>query len=158
MIDFCLGMAIPVREGADCTLISTGTMLHTAVTASDRLAHKGISVRVLSMHTIKPLDIAPILEAACETEAILTLEEHSIQGGLGSAVAEVLAENATGVPFKRLGLPPVFIPEIGSQDYLKDVYSLTPSAVEATIAAFLQQTAGRANARASRAAYTQRQR
>jgi transketolase len=90
-IDFKIGEAIQLRDGKDLTLIATGGMLETAVAVADRLLERNISARVLSMHTVKPLDIGAVLAAARETNAIATIEEHSKLGGLGSAVAEVLA-------------------------------------------------------------------
>src|SRR5262249_53507868 len=105
-IDFVLGKAICMREGRDATLISTGGLLQTMVQTAQRLAAEGIETRVLSMHTLKPLDADAVLAAARETRAIVTIEEHSVIGGLGSAVAEVLAEaeGATGA-FNRRGRP-----------------------------------------------------
>ena len=115
---FALGKAIVFRPGNDLTLISTGGMLATASRAAERLAGERIDTRVLSMHTLKPLDTDAIGAAARETGAVATLEEHSIVGGLGSAVAEFLAEHEQAVPFRRLGLPPEFSPHVGSQEYL----------------------------------------
>ena len=125
-IDFQLGRAIQVRDGRDVTLISTGSMLKAAVGVARRLAEKGTEARVLSMHTLKPLDEEAVLAAARETRAVVTLEQHSVLGGLGGAVAEVLAE-APGpkVPFKRIGLPSAFSPHAGSQDYLERLHGLT---------------------------------
>ena len=125
-VDFSLGKAITVREGDDLCLIATGSMLYNAVKVAELLSRDGIQARVLSMHTIKPLDTAAVLGAARETSGIVTLEEHSVTGGLGSAVAETLAEfNDVRVAFKRLGLPPMFTSQVGSHDYLKAVYSLS---------------------------------
>jgi transketolase len=125
-VSFRLGQAIRVCEGADITLISTGVMLWNAVQAAERLAREGIQARVLSMHTVKPLDEEAVLAAARETAAIATIEEHSIIGGLGSAVAEVLAESAElRVPFKRLGIPSTASGLVGSQEYLENAYSLS---------------------------------
>jgi len=125
-VDFSLGKAITVREGDDLCLIATGSMLSSAVKVAELLSRDGIQARVLSMHTIKPLDTEAVLGAARETSAIVTLEEHSVTGGLGSAVAETLAEfNDVRVAFKRLGLPPMFTSQVGSHDYLKAVYSLS---------------------------------
>lgn len=125
-IDFQLGKAIRLREGGDVTLISTGSMLQTAVRVADRLAEQGRAARILSMHTLKPLDTEAILAAAVETRALLTLEQHSIIGGLGSAVAEVLAEMpGVHVPFRRIGLPSAFSPRVGSQHYLEEQNGLT---------------------------------
>jgi len=133
-IDFQLGKAIRFREGNDLTLISTGGMLHTAAKAAEKLAADGIQTRVLSMHTLKPLDTDAVLAAARETGVIATLEEHSIIGGLGSAVAEFLAERDDVKPvFKRLGLPPAFSPHIGSQEYLLARHGLNVDAVAATL-------------------------
>ena len=83
-IDFQLGKAIPVRDGKDVTLISTGGMLKTAVGVARRLEANGLAARVLSMHTLKPLDTEAVLAAAHDTGAIVTLEQHSVIGGLGS--------------------------------------------------------------------------
>jgi transketolase len=124
-INFRLGTAIKVRDGDDLTLIASGTMLYNAVQASDLLYREGIHARVLSMHTIKPLDEQAVLAAAKETGCIVTLEEHSILGGLGSAVAELLADSCESqVAFKRLGIPNAFSREIGNQDHLKSLYCL----------------------------------
>lgn len=125
-VSFRLGQAIRVCEGADITLIATGVMLWNTVQAAERLARGGIQARVLSMHTIKPLDEAAVLAAARETAAIATIEEHGVIGGLGSAVAEVLAESSElRVPFKRLGIPSAVSTLIGSQEYLRNAYSLS---------------------------------
>jgi len=133
-IDFQLGRAIRLREGSDLALISTGGMLQTAVKVAGRLDAQGIQARVLSMHTLKPLDEDAVLAAARETGCIATLEEHSIYGGLGSAVAEVLAETeGAKVPFKRIGMPPIFSPHIGSQEYMLQSHGLNEEAVAAVL-------------------------
>ena len=116
---FELGRAIRVREGDDATLISTGGMLKEAVDAHDKLRAQGIRARVLSMHTVKPLDESAILEAARETAAIVTLEEHNCHGGLGSAVADVLALAGTGVPFGKIAVPDRFWHVAGSQAHFR---------------------------------------
>lgn len=139
-IDFRLGTAIEVTEGNDVTLIATGGMLMTAVQVAEMLRAKRIGVRVLSMHTIKPLDVEAILRAARETGGIFTLEEHSVTGGLGSAVAEVLAESGDGrVPFKRLGLPAAFSCKVGAQAYLRAQYGLSAEAVAETVGSQAEQ-------------------
>lgn len=89
-VEFTLGKAIKVREGKAATLIATGLMVETAIDAAKALAEEGIEVRVLDMHTIKPIDEDAIVSAAMETGFIVTCEEHNIIGGLGSAVAEVV--------------------------------------------------------------------
>jgi transketolase len=144
-VSFEIGRAIKVREGTDLTLIATGTMLHTAAAAATRLLTQGQTARVLSMHTIKPLDCQAVLDAARETAAIVTLEEHSIVGGLGSAVAEVLAEACDcRVPFKRIAIPNSFGHAVGNQDYLKDRYLLSTDGILQTIDTWMKQNhAGR---------------
>jgi transketolase len=142
-IEFDLGKAIRMREGKDVTLISTGGILPHVVQAVDLLEKEGIHARLLSMHTVKPLDTAAVLAAARQTEAIFTVEEHSILGGLGSAVAEVLAEaDAVKVPFKRLGLPPAFSPHIGSQEYMLERHGLTGQGIAKNVAAALRTVSG----------------
>ncbi|MCG6116060.1 MAG: transketolase [Mesorhizobium sp.] len=101
--DFAFGKASTLREGSDLTIIATGSQVHASLAAADRLAGEGIAVRVLDMHTIKPLDADAVRAAARETRAILTVEEHNTTGGLGSAVAEVLVEEER-VPFRRHGI------------------------------------------------------
>jgi transketolase len=145
-INFELGKAILLRQGRDATLISIGGILQNTVRAAERLAKKGIETRVLSMHTLKPLDVEAVLAAARDTEAIFTIEEHSILGGLGTAVAEVLAE-AEGIkaPLKRIGVPPAFSPHIGSQEYMQQCHGLTDEAIALTVAQTLRTvTSGRA--------------
>jgi transketolase len=116
---FRLGRAIPVRGGRDATLITTGGMLKPAMDCARRLSERGIDLAVLSMPTVKPLDADAVIRAAMATGAVLTCEEHSIVGGLGSAVAEVLAESGVAVPFRRYGGPDRIYHDIGSQEYLR---------------------------------------
>ena len=117
---FELGQAIVARPGDDITLIATGSMLKDTLAAAERLSGVGVSARVLSMHTLKPLDADAVCAAASETAAILTVEEHSITGGLGSAVADVLAAFDDAHPrFAKLGTPDRVCHRIGSQAYLR---------------------------------------
>ena len=143
-IAFELGKAIRLRDGRHATLITTGGMLKTATLAADRLEAAGISVRVVSMHTLKPLDEQEVLAAARETGACFTIEEHSVIGGLGSAVAEVLSEaDCPKVPFKRLGMPSAFSPHIGSQGYLLKQHGLNDEGVARTVQATLSASTSR---------------
>jgi transketolase len=138
-IDFELGKAICMREGQDATLISIGGILQNTVRAAELLAEEGIETRVLSMHTLKPLDVEAVLAASRETQAIFTIEEHSILGGLGTSVAEVLAETeGRKAPLKRIGVPPNFSPHIGSQEYMQQCHGLTPDAIAKTVISTLQ--------------------
>ncbi len=116
-----IGRAIRLRDGVAGTLISTGGMLPATVEVADRLRHEtGVSLRVLSMHTLKPLDTEAVLDAARDTGRILTVEEHSVIGGLGSAVAEVLATRGpTGARLALFGVPDRLTCAVGSQEYLR---------------------------------------
>lgn len=103
--DFAFGRAITVRDGRDASILATGLPLRAALEAAEMLvAEDGLSVRVVDMHTVKPIDAAAVIAAAA-TGVVLTVEEHNIIGGLGSAVAEVLAEAGTHCRFRRHGLP-----------------------------------------------------
>jgi transketolase len=138
-IRFQLGKAIQVGEGKDFTLISTGGLLETAVKVAESFRKTGLQARVLSMHTVKPIDSDAILAASRETQAIFTLEEHSVVGGLGGAVAEVLAEaGAEGIVFKRFGLPSAFSSVIGTQEYIRANYGLSVASLAAAIRSALR--------------------
>ena len=100
---FELGKAVTLLDGEDATIIATGIMLADSLEAADTLAKEGIKVRLLDMHTLKPIDESAIISAARETSAIVTVEDSSIKGGLGGAVTEVTAENYP-VPVKRVGI------------------------------------------------------
>lgn len=146
MPDFQVGRAIEVCDGDELTIISTGAMLHTCLQVAERMQRQGTSVRLLSMHTVKPLDADAVLAAARETSAIVTVEEHSILGGLGGAVAEVLAEADGHCAFKRFGLPSKFSSIVGSQEYQREKYGLDPENLFQGLMAFLKKN--RASARA----------
>jgi transketolase len=124
---FELGKANRLREGSDVTLLANGTLTHRMMKAADILAERGISARVLNMATVRPIDEKAIIDAARETGAIVTAEEHSVFGGLGSAVAEVVVDHAP-VPMKRLGVPGIFAPT-GSAEFLLDEFGMAPSAI-----------------------------
>ncbi|MBA3430113.1 MAG: transketolase [Actinobacteria bacterium] len=128
--EFSLGRAIRVLEGSDVTIIATGGITHSVLTASERLGAQGISARVLSMHTLKPIDRLEIKLAAEETGGVITVEEHSIVGGLGSAVAQVIVEEGLCPRrFRCLALPDAFGHRIGSREYLLESYGLSPNAI-----------------------------
>ncbi|HZY43801.1 MAG TPA: transketolase family protein [Anaerolineae bacterium] len=133
-----IGQAITLRPGNDVTLIATGLMVSRSLEAAQVLASEGIDARVLEVHTIKPLDVDRILQAARETGALVTAEEHSIIGGLGGAVAEVASE-AYPVPIKRVGLNDRFA-ETGPYQDLLDHYGMS---VQAVIAAARQAVAAK---------------
>lgn len=102
------GKAVVLNEGTDVTICATGLMVNEAIEAQKILAEQGISAEVINVHTIKPLDAETILKSAAKTGAIVTAEEHSVIGGLGSAVAEAVCENANPVPVVKLGVNDVF--------------------------------------------------
>lgn len=121
-----IGKGILVKNGNDVAIIATGNILNNALISAELLAKKGINARIISMHTVKPLDKDIVLKAANETKAVFTVEEHSIIGGLGSAVAEILAENDLRILFKRIGLKDAFEKVVGSHEYLRKVNNLNP--------------------------------
>ena len=124
---FHLGQGVTLRDGSDATVIATGMMVQMALKAAERLAEEGLSVRVLDMHTIKPLDGELVLKAALETGAIVTTEEANVVGGLGSAVAEFLAEHHP-VPVVRHGVNDVF-GRSGKAEAVLEAYGLTPEGI-----------------------------
>lgn len=136
---FTLGSARTIRDGRDLCIIATGGILGTAVDAAADLERIGIECRVISMHTIKPIDTVAIAKAAAETHGILTLEEHSVDGGLGGAIAEVCLE-AGMLPrrFYRMGLRAGFSSIVGSQEYLRARYDLDKDAVIKQVQAMLR--------------------
>ena len=117
--DFKIGKAVTMREGKDVTVIACGIAVLQSLNAAKTLAEEGIDVRVVNMHTIKPLDREAVLAAARETGKILVVEEHNIMGGLGDAVASVLAEEGAACQFKKHGLEDCFS-VIG---YAEDLYA-----------------------------------
>lgn len=129
--DFALGRAIPLREGRDVTLVSTGGTLAMTVAAAGGLAALGIEARVLSMPCLQPLDESAILRAAAETSRVVTIEEHGA-GGLASAVAEVLATAGAGrlLPIR---LPRVALGISGDQDHLRGLHGLSADGIVATV-------------------------
>jgi transketolase len=127
-----IGKGLVVKDGSDVTLIACGTMVDQAVDAQKRLLKEGVSARVVDMHTIKPLDEPLVLKCARGTNAIVTVEEHSVIGGLGGAVSEVLAENRVGVQFKRIGVQDMFC-ESGEPFELFEKYGLNASHIVKTI-------------------------
>lgn len=124
---FTLGKADLLRVGTDVTLIASGVCVANAVQAASMLAEEGVSAQVLNMHTIKPLDAEAVLKAASETGAVVTAENHSVIGGLGSAVAEVLSEGLP-VPLERVGVKDHF-GQVGKAPYLMGVFGITAADV-----------------------------
>lgn len=127
---FELGKARELRAGGDLTFICTGSITQEALTASEQLEKQGISCRVLSMHTIKPIDTDAIIRAASETGGIISVEEHTIYGGLGAAIAQVcLTHNCPPRFFHQIGLVDGFSSVVGSQPYLRNYYKMDAQAL-----------------------------
>jgi transketolase len=133
---FKLGHAVQLRPGNDITVIACGAMVELALRASDTLKNENINVRVLNMHTIKPLDREAVLRAAAETRAIVTAEEHRVTGGLGGAIAELLAtENPTRM--RMIGMPDEFA-VVGPTVPLRAKYGMSAEAVVQACKSLLQ--------------------
>lgn len=125
--EFKIGKGVTLEEGNDVTIIATGIMVDVALEAKEQLKNQGIIARVINIHTLKPIDKEILVKAARETGAIVTVEEHNIIGGLGSAVAEVLSEEIP-VPVLRVGVNDVF-GESGLPNQLLEAYGLTANNV-----------------------------
>lgn len=118
--DIEIGKVHTLQEGASATIFVCGDLSHTAMNAAKQLEDDGISTKVVSVHTIKPLDTMQIQRIARESGVVVTLEEHNVIGGLGSAVSEVIAEANIDVKFKRLGVQDMYLGVIGKQDFLRE--------------------------------------
>lgn len=139
---FELGKANLLRDGDAVTLIANGTLTHRMMKAADLLAAQGIEARVLNMATVRPIDVEAVVAAALDTGAIVTAEEHSIYGGLGSAIAEVVVAEAP-VPMKILGVPGIFAPT-GSAEFLLDEFGMAPNTIAEAAIALIARKASRA--------------
>ena len=128
---FKIGTAVTVRDGSDATIIANRDLVVQALIAAEHLAAKGLNVRVIDCHTLKPLDVEVILAAAAETGAIVTAENNVFYGGLGSAVAEVLVEN-NPIPMKRIGVRDTFA-ESGPYLDLLEKYGLSAKHIAAAV-------------------------
>ena len=129
--EFRFGKADPLRPGKDVVIFATGMCVTNALEAASTLAREGIDARVINVHTVKPLDEEAILEAARDTRAVVTAENHSVINGLGSAVAEVLAEKLP-TPMERVGIKDHF-GEVGCADYLMQAFGIRPGDIVAAV-------------------------
>lgn len=136
-LDFRIGKGVELRGGGDATVIGTGTVLHRAWEAAEILARRGIKVRLVDIHTIKPLDREIILKAARETGRIVTVEEHYTIGGLGSAVAELLVKEQP-TPMRMIGVDDQFASN-GPYDELLGLYGLLGPQIADSVENFLKQ-------------------
>jgi transketolase len=137
---FKIGKAYVMKPGTDALLVTTGITLKRALDAAAELDRGGINTQVLHMPTIKPFDLPAFLEAASRPKVVVTIEEHTILGGLGSAAAEAVAEAgfSPAKKFKRIGIPDVFPDKYGSQDSLLERYSITSRELVATVTRLLK--------------------
>ena len=136
--EFRIGHARVLRTGSDVTLIAAGSMVAAALGAADQMSSRGLSVGVVNMHTVKPLDEPALMGLVGQTGALVTVEEHSVLGGLGGAVAEVLAALPEGPPVLRLGVTDSF-PRVGSYEYVLEQCGLTERAIEASVVKWLSR-------------------
>lgn len=136
-----IGKALPIVKGNNIALLSTGTLMPEVLKAAALLKEEGISAEVMSFHTIKPLDTAYLTQAVQRFKLLVSIEEHGVIGGLGSAIAEWLAAQPVSTPFLSLGTPDEFMHEIGSQDYARAKYGLVGEKIVASILQRLGQAA-----------------
>jgi transketolase len=136
--DFTIGKAIIVEDGSDVCILSTGNMLPEAVEAAHQLRKSGLSARVVSFHTVKPLDEDCLRHAFTSFRMVVTIEEHSLIGGFGSAVAEWVIDNRVRPQgFTRIGTPDAFFKKSGEQEYAREQLGLTARQIAGRIAATL---------------------
>ncbi len=124
-----LGRPTRARSGTDVLLLTVGGMLPVAMEAAADLARENVEAEVVSVHTLKPLDAETICDLALQFKILVTCEEHTILGGLGGAVAEVLLEAGIPTTFRRFGLPPTFATGVGSQEYLRSLNGIDARAL-----------------------------
>jgi transketolase len=134
---FRFGEGVVLRDGKDLTVVATGGVVHHALAAAEKLASDGLDVRVVNIHTIKPIDADLLTRCAEETGAVFTVEDHNIIGGLGGAVCEVLADRRP-VPVKRWGLPDCF-GESGSPEGLYEKYQFDAPGIAANVKEFARR-------------------
>jgi transketolase len=123
-INFEIGKAYKILNGDRIAIFCTGSIIEEAIKAAEILKNKNINVAIYSFPTIKPIDKKTIIKCAKEMELIITLEEHNIVGGLGGAVAEVMAENNGNAILKRMGLKDEYTSVVGNQSYLRNHYKI----------------------------------
>lgn len=133
-IDYVFGKAITLAEGTDITLIAVGSMVHPAVMAAKKLGTMGYDVGVIDMHTVSPIDVPAVLHAARRSNAIMTIEDHCIEGGLGTIVGDVIARGGISVRFMKHGLPSEFSPYAYPEDLYPYYKMDTDGIVEKAIA------------------------
>lgn len=139
---FVVGRATELRAGPDVTLASTGAILPQVLAAADILAAAGTHATVLHFGTIKPFDAAALAGAAALTGAVVTIEEHSVVGGLGSAAAEAIAEAGAAARLRRVGVPDVFVTDVGTQEHLLARFGLDATGIARAATTLIDASAG----------------
>jgi len=134
---FEFGKGRVIKKGSDVAIIATGETVYPALQSAEKLAQQGVNATVVSMHTIKPLDKELILQLAKDVGAILTVEEHSVNGGLGEACASLLLQNKYNKPFKIMGIPDEYT-VTGSQTEIFDHYGLSADGIAQAVLNLLQ--------------------
>ncbi len=137
--DFVVGKAVEVFSGKDICIMSTGAIGFEAKKAAEALIEDGYSVALYSFPTIKPLDKELICECAKQFDYIITVEENTVMGGFGSAVAEVIAQEKTKAILKIIGIEDCFSSIVGDQEYLRDYYGLSAKKIEKTVLSFINK-------------------
>ena len=135
-----IGKGVLRRDGSDITIISAGLCVSESLKAAEKLSRQGIEARVIDMASIKPIDSDLIIKSALKTRAVITAENHSVIGGLGSAVAEVLMDEGIGIPFKRIGIQDQFC-EGGTTPYLMKKYGIDADAITTSATGVMKRKA-----------------
>ena len=135
---FEIGRARVIGDGGDVTLVSTGSILANVLSAAAALAQHGVSATIVHLPTLKPLDVTAVCAAAARSGLVVSVEEHTVLGGLGSAVAEALAQGAVGARLIALGVRDTFVTEVGSQAYLLARHGLSAEAIAERVLVALQ--------------------
>ena len=144
---FRVGVARLLLPGNAATICSTGALLPNAIAAADRLNVQGIATGVLHMPTVKPLDVDALCRALQAAPLLVTLEEHTLPGGFGSAVAEAVVDHGLRGSVLRLGVPDCFAPVVGSREHLLELYGLSPARIADTISRRIELAGGGVNCR-----------
>lgn len=134
-----MGKGSIVQRGNDISIMATSTLVERGLLVTEYLKKRGIDTELISMHTLKPIDERLILERARHSKALITLEEHSLIGGLGSAVSEVLADHGMGIHLKRIGVPDRFTKGMGLQEHMRMLNGLSVDTITQTIIRFLRK-------------------
>jgi transketolase len=136
--DFSIGKAIVIRPGRQVVFLANGTVVKVALDAADRLVREGLSPEVVSFHTVKPLDETTLARAFDEFDLVVTVEEHSVVGGLGSSVAEWMADTGPRrARLLRVGTPDRFLEQAGEQEHAREIFGLTPEHIAGRVRARL---------------------